>query len=135
MYGDMVIRDLKRDEGFRAEPYRDTVGKLTIGYGRNLDDVGISEREAEELLRYDVKVANSELGIFYWYDDLTSCRKRALINMMYNLGFTKFRKFEKMIDAFEAENYNLAANEALDSKWAKQVGTRAERIAELIRLG
>ena len=47
-----LIEDLKRDEGFRSHPYRDTVGKLTIGYGRNLDDVGISEREAEQLLHH-----------------------------------------------------------------------------------
>ena len=134
--GEMIIKDLKRDEGFRSKPYKDTVGKLTIGYGRNLDDVGISKREALELLRYDVFVANKELLSFPWYDDLTSCRKRALLNMMYNLGFTKFRKFKKMIAAFEDEDYSLAAEEALDSKWAKRdVGARAQRIANLIRQG
>ncbi len=135
MIGELVIQNLKRDEEFRGKPYRDTVGKLTIGYGRNLDDVGISEKEAEELLRYDIIVANRELLSFYWYDNLTSCRKRALINMMFNLGFTKFRKFKKMIKAFEAEDYELAADEALDSLWAKQVGERATRIADLIRHG
>jgi lysozyme len=133
--GEMVIREIKRDESFRAKPYKDTVGKLTIGYGRNLDDVGISKREALELLRYDVFVANRELLSFPWYDSLTSCRKRALLNMMYNLGFTRFNKFKKMIKAFKIGDYNLAADEALDSKWAKQVGSRADRIAELIRQG
>ncbi len=136
MVGDMVIRDLKRDEGFRSKPYRDTVGKLTIGYGRNLDDVGISKREAEELLRYDLFLANKELLKFPWYKyDLTSCRKRALLNMMYNLGATRFKRFNKMIKAFKDGDYNLAADEALASKWAKQVGDRAERIADLIRRG
>jgi len=133
--GEAVTRDLKRDEGFRSRPYRDTVGKLTIGYGRNLDDVGISKREALELLRYDVFIANKELLNFPWYDDLTSCRKRALLNMMYNLGFTRFNKFKKMIKAFKVGDYPLAADEALDSEWAKQVGSRAERIADLIRQG
>ena len=133
--GSIVVRDLKRDEGFRSKPYKDTVGKLTIGYGRNLDDVGINKREAEELLRYDVFLANKELLKFPWYDDLTSCRKRALLNMMYNLGSTRFRKFKKMIKAFKTRNYEIAADEALDSKWAKQVGDRAERIADLIRRG
>ncbi len=136
MYGDAVIRDLKRDKEFRSKPYRDTVGKLIIGYGRNLDDMGISEREAEELLRRDVREANSSLSRnFYWFDDLTYNRKRALTNMMVNLGFPKFRKFKKMIKAFEAESYELAAIEALDSKWAEQVGDRSTRIADLIRLG
>ncbi len=135
MVGDIVVRDLKRDEGFRSKPYKDTVGKLTIGYGRNLDDVGISEREAEQLLKYDLVVADSDMGNFYWFDDLTVNRQRALLNMMYNLGATKFKKFTKMIAAFETENYPLAADEALDSKWATQVGSRAERIADLIRRG
>ena len=135
MIGELVIQDLKRDEGFRSKPYRDTVGKLTIGYGRNLNDVGINKEEAEELLRHDIIVANRELLSFYWYDDLTSCRRRALINMVFNLGFTKFRKFKKMVAAFEAEDYSLAADEVLDSDWSKQVGDRANRIADLIRLG
>ena len=133
--GEITMRDLKRDEGFRSKPYKDTVGKLTIGYGRNLDDVGIFEREAEELLRHDVIAANKELSGFLWYSDLTFSRKRAVINMMFNLGYTKFKKFKKMIEAFKNKNYNLAADEALDSKWAKQVGARAERIADLIRRG
>ena len=133
--GEIIIRDLKRDESFRSKPYKDTVGKLTVGYGRNLDDVGISKREAEELLRYDVIVANRELLSFPWYDSLTSCRKRALLNMMYNLGFTRFNKFKKMIKAFKTRDYETAADEALDSKWARQVGSRAERIANLIRQG
>lgn len=135
MIGELVIDDLKRDEGFSSKPYRDTVGKLTIGYGRNLDDNGINLKEAEELLRQDLVVANIDLNDFYWYDDLTFCRKRALLNMMFNLGFTKFRKFKKMIAAFEDSNYPLAASEALDSKWAGQVGSRATRIATLIREG
>lgn len=135
MVENLVIQDLKRDEGFRSKSYKDTVGKLTIGYGRNLDDVGISKKEAGELLRIDVTDAIDLLWNFYWYDGLTTNRKRALINMMYNLGFTKFGKFKKMIVAFEAEDYSLAAIEALDSKWAKQVGSRANRIADLIRQG
>ena len=135
LVGDAVVRDLKRDEGFKSKPYKDTVGKLTIGYGRNLDDVGVSKREAGELLRFDVFIANKELLSFPWYDDLTLCRKRALLNMMFNLGFTRFRKFKRMIAAFEESNYSLAADEALDSKWATQVGARAERIANLIRQG
>ena len=133
--GEMIIKDLKRDESFRSKPYKDTVGKLTIGYGRNLDDVGISKREALELLRYDVFIANKELLTFPWYDGLTSCRKRALLNMMYNLGFTRFRKFKKMIAAFERGDYYNAAYEATNSKWATQVGVRASRIEALIRQG
>ena len=49
-----MIGMLKRHEGLRLKPYQDTIGKLTIGYGRNLDDRGISKEEAEYLLRNDI---------------------------------------------------------------------------------
>ena len=135
MFDNSIIQDLKRDEGFRSKPYKDSVGKLTIGYGRNLDDMGINKAEAKQFLLQDIAEACVSLSAFYWYNRLSKNRKRALINMMFNLGATKFRKFKKMIAAFEACNYSLAADEALDSKWAKQVGSRAERIADLIRQG
>lgn len=136
MLGEKVINDLKRDEEFKPKPYRCSKGKLTIGYGRNLDANGISEREAEELLRKDVIDANGALWRnFQWFEDLTHNRKRALINMMVNLGFPKFKLFKKMIAAFNLGDYERAADEALDSLWATQVGDRADRIANLIRLG
>lgn len=130
-----ILYNLMCDEGFRSKPYKDTVGKLTIGYGRNLDDNGISKEEAEFLLKQDIKTARDELHNFYWYEKLTINRQRALINMMFNLGLPKFRKFKKMIAAFEKRDYPIAADEALDSKWAKQVGGRSERVADLIRYG
>jgi lysozyme len=64
---------LKKHEGLRLKPYRCSADKLTIGYGRNLDDVGISEEEAEMLLLNDLLTANIEVeNRFVWFEDLDS---------------------------------------------------------------
>ncbi len=124
------------DEGLRLKPYKDTVGKLTIGYGRNLDDVGISETEAEHLLRSDLRKVLRDLDLkLPWWRDLTRNRQCALANMAFNLGIGGLFKFKNMLSALMEKNYSIAADEALDSKWAKQVGDRAIRIADLIRNG
>lgn len=129
-----VRDDLKRDEGLRLKPYRDTVGKLTIGYGRNLDDVGITEDEAEYMLEGDIEHVLEQLDrTLPWWNDLNESRKRALVNMAFNLGIGGLLKFKKMLAALKAGDYEHAAVEALDSRWAKQVGQRADRIAELLK--
>lgn len=126
--------DLKRDEGFRSHPYIDSVGKSTIGYGRNLDDVGISQSEAELLLRKDMGIAFEETREVYpWIKEAPLDVQRGLYNMAFNMGQARLSGFVKMLAALEAKNYSLAAEEALDSKWAEQVGARATRIAELFR--
>lgn len=122
--------DLIRDEGMRQKPYRDSVGKLTIGIGRNLDDRGLSNDECLELLSNDIDLAVSELtAVLPEWRLLDEPRGRALVNMMFNLGRPKFCEFTRMIAAIRRHDFEEAAREAKDSKWAKQVGTRAVRIA------
>lgn len=126
--------DLIRDEGVRLKPYRDSVGKLTIGVGRNLDDNGISDGESEYLLANDIIAVLDALDRnIPWWRSAPGNVQRGLANMAFNLGSTKLSKFVKMLAALEALNYQKAADEALDSKWATQVGPRAERIARLFR--
>ena len=133
---DPITADLKRDEGLRLKPYRDSVGKLTIGYGRNLDDVGISKIEAVILLDHDIRRTYADLDrALPWWRGLTPPQQRGLINMCFNLGLTKFLKFEKMLAALQTGNGERAAIEALDSKWARQVGPRSDRITTLFREG
>lgn len=128
---DALKADLRRDEGLRLKPYRDTVGKASIGIGRNLDDVGISEDEADYLLINDIFRAMADLDrAMPWWRDLSEARQRALCNMAFNLGLTRLQGFKKMLAALEAQDWPSAAREALDSKWARQVGDRADRIAE-----
>lgn len=125
-----------RDEGCRLKPYKDTVGKTTIGYGRNLDDVGISALEAEVLLDHDLASAELECRkAFAWFADLNDVRQRVICNMAFNMGLPKLRGFTKTLAAIEARDYDLASQHMLASKWAAQVGSRAVRLARMMRDG
>jgi len=131
---DLIKRDIRRDEGLRLKPYKDSVGKLSIGYGRNLDDIGITEEEAEILLAHDLYNAMQGLDhALPWWRNLDALKQRGLWNMAFNLGVPRLLKFKKMLAALQRGDWSAAADEALDSRWATQVGDRAKRIAELFR--
>lgn len=128
--------ELIRDEGLRLKPYQDTVGKLTIGVGRNLEDRGLNRAEALYLLDNDIASAQMDLGrVLPEFPTFSDARQRALLNMVFNLGRARFSGFRKMIAAIRAGHWDLAAREALDSRWAEQVGIRADRIAAMLRNG
>jgi lysozyme len=132
----LIEADLERDEGYRQHPYKDTAGKLTIGIGLNLTDVGLTRDEALSILRGRVSDLDAQLdGILPWYDDLSEPRQRALVNMAFNLGVNGLMGFRDMIEALKDRDYESAAAEALASKWAKQTPARAKRVAEMIRNG
>lgn len=130
-----MIEQLKIDEGFSAKPYVDTVNKLTIGYGRNLDDNPLTEEEAEYLLLNDLKKVKRQAEKLNYYSELNQARKGVIINMIYNLGINRFLGFKNMNKAISHKNYHLAAIEMLDSKWANQVGQRAIRLAKIMEQG
>ena len=125
--------ELIRDEGLRLKPYRDTVGKLTIGVGRNLDDVGITKDEAMHLLECDIRRVKDDLDhALSWWRGLDDVRQRVLVNMAFNLGITRLLGFKNTLAAIRAGNYVDAAKGMLDSKWAAQVGERATRLAAMM---
>jgi lysozyme len=131
-----VMGDLLTDEGVRGKPYRDSVGKLTIGVGRNLDDVGITIEEARFLLRNDILSAIANLDRFLpWWRNMDDVRQRVLVNMMFNLGPGKLLDFKNTLELLRCGQYMDAANAMLQSKWAKQVGARAQRLALMVRDG
>lgn len=136
MNHERLIEDLKRDEGLRLKPYECTAGKLTIGIGRNIEDIGITVAEAETMCSNDVARCCAELdAVFPWWRKMTEGRQRALCNMCFNLGITRLRQFSRTMRALEDGRFSDAADHALESQWARQVGQRANRIAELIRRG
>jgi len=133
---DKLIEQLKRHEGLRLKPYRCTAGKLTIGIGRNLEDNGISEYEAEILLEHDVNRTAKELDdTFEWFAYLSPARADALINICFNIGLPRLLGFKKALYNMEQGFFNRAADEFLDSRWSRQVGSRSEELAEQIRTG
>jgi len=130
-----ITEQLILHEGLRLKPYRDTVGKLTIGVGRNLDDVGISRDEAEYLLRNDIAKVMASLSKFDWFNSLDFVRRKVIIDMAFNLGLGGLLLFKNMISAIKEQDYKRAAAEMLDSKWAQQVKTRADRLALMMETG
>lgn len=131
-----IFAQLRRDEDCKLKPYKDSVGKLTIGIGRNLDDVGISEDEAEYLLTNDVKKVASQLDIALpWYINLDEVRKGVLLNMAFNMGINGLLGFKNTLNHIANGNYDIAAQEMLQSKWAIQVGVRATRLSKQMLTG
>ena len=130
-----IEEQLVLHEGLRLKPYRDTVGKLTIGVGRNLDDVGITRAEAFFLLANDIEAVTGQLEKYGWYKLLDPVRQKVIVDMAFNLGMAGLLKFQKMITAIGCMDYGGAADEMLDSRWARQVGKRAQRLAEMMRTG
>lgn len=124
---------LRGEEGYRRFVYLDTEGIPTIGYGRNLKDVGINRAEADYLLRNDLEIAVITAVGFSWFDDLSVLRKAVILDMLFNLGLPRFKTFKKMILAVVNKDYRGAAIEMLDSKWARQVGKRADKLAYAMR--
>lgn len=127
---DKIEQQLIRDEGLRLKPYKDSVGKLTIGIGRNLDDNGIRETEARFMLRNDVNQTINECRTLSFFQHLNEPRQAVLINLVFNIGLARVRGFKKMLAALEHLDYTAAAIEMMDSLWAKQVGPRAVRLKE-----
>lgn len=123
-------------EGLRLKMYKCPAGKWTIGFGHNLEDNGISLEIAETLLRTDLALARMEVGArLPWSAKLNEARQYILVDMCFNMGIGRLLTFKKMLAALQEGYYERAAAEMLDSKWAKQVGRRAEKLAEIMKTG
>ena len=120
------MKHIKEYEGFSSLPYDCTAGFLTIGFGRNLEQRGITKEEAEILLANDIKIAENEISrIIKDWQALPEQAKIVLIDLTYNLGLKKLLTFEKMLDAVDRRDWESAHSELLDSKYARQVKRRA----------
>lgn len=125
---------LLRHEGLKLKPYRDTVGKLTIGVGRNLEDKGLSPQEAFMLLEADINVATIAVkSVFKGFEDLSEARQAVLISMAFNMGLGGLCEFRNMFAALERSDFDTASKEMLYSKWATQVGVRAIELADMMK--
>ena len=131
-----LAEQLKKHEGMRLKPYTDTVGKLTLGIGRNLEDKGITEQEAIFMLNNDVNYFYRQINKkLTWFKYLDGARQNVLVNMAFNLGIAGLLTFKNMLNHCGDGHYDDAAKEMLNSKWARQVGYRAQELAEQMRTG
>ena len=131
----LATKLIKKHEGLRLKPYRCSSQKITIGYGRNLQDNGITLEEAETMLQHDVGAAIKEAESLPFFASLNEPRQAVIVDMVFNLGLPRFGMFKKMIAAIECELWHVAANEMLNSRWARQIGKRANTLSEMMRLG
>ena len=150
------IKMVAKHEGIVLEPYRDSLGISTIGIGRNLEDRGITdgelnyigktmeevlekgltEEEAYYLCMNDIAIVEKELlDRKPIVNQLNHVRQMVLVDMAFNMGVPRLMKFKNMWAAIETEDYALACEEMIDSRWANQVGNRAMKLSLAMKNG
>lgn len=133
----MTIRKLLEfEEGLRLKPYKCTAGKVTIGIGRNLDDRGITEQEAQMLLTNDVRECSAQVAkALTWYSGLDQPRKDVLVAMCFQMGLNGLLSFSNFLKAMRDGNWLNAAAELKNSKFYVQTTARAERMMYIVTHG
>jgi lysozyme len=140
----LLNKELRRDEGVEYTVYLDTLGIPTTGVGRNLNAKPIPEgwtypltdAQVDELLADDIGDVFKDLDrVFPWWRQMSYARQRVIANMCFNLGITRLSGFKNTLAAMEQARYTTAAAGMMASKWAGQVGKRAERLAEMMVTG
>ena len=125
---------LEQQEGFRAKPFRDSRGFLTIGNGTNLD-AGITRVQAAALMQCQLDANEPALLAFPWFAGLDPVRRGVIENMAYNIGVSGVLEFKDMLAAIEAKDWPEAAHQMRASKWRVQVGDRALVLADIMETG
>lgn len=131
-----LSKQLEVDEGRRRRLYKDTVGKLTIGVGRNIEDRGLRDDEIDLMLSNDIDEAiGIARALVVNFDQLDDVRQEVVTNMALNLGMTRLGGFKQFIGALLRFDFQRATTEMMDSKWYEQVGDRGKRLAYAMREG
>tara|TARA_R110001583_G_scaffold143985_1_gene296047 strand:+ start:66 stop:509 length:444 start_codon:yes stop_codon:yes gene_type:complete len=129
-----LLESIKHHEGFVEHVYDDSLGIPTIGYGFAIKDLVLEEDLCDEILLRKLRIlGRSVMGKFPFFDSLPSECKSVLMEMCYQLGVTGVSKFKKALKAMEDGDWEKAADEMLDSKWAKQTPNRAKEMSNIIR--
>ena len=136
---EMLISRIVEHEGMKKFAYKDTMGYITVGIGRCLQDgvgKGLSTDECFFLLKNDIADFRGQLSVYPWFKCQDDVRQNALIELCFNMGLSHLLQFKNTLDALGRKNYPEAAKELLSSKWAQQVGkARSEDIAYRISVG
>lgn len=138
---DVLIKELRRDEGVEYSPYLDTVGIETVGVGHNLKakplpdgwTYPLSDEQVDQLLAEDLQEVFDGLDrSLPWWRKLNYPRQRVLVSMTFNLGLAGMLGFKNTLAAIQQGRYSAAGAGMMSSKWAKQVGKRADRLADMM---
>tara|TARA_R110002012_G_scaffold247199_1_gene422863 strand:+ start:4276 stop:4713 length:438 start_codon:yes stop_codon:yes gene_type:complete len=140
---DKLVKELILDEGYKYEIYEDHLGFATLGVGHLILDkdpefgkplgTPVSEERILECLNNDIDIVCRELDRnMPWWKNLDDNKMRVLANMSFNLGMPRLSGFKNFLGALESGDYEKAAVEMMDSKWATQVGDRATRLRDRV---
>ena len=133
-----LVEMLRLHEGVRYKVYLCSEGYETIGVGRNISEggLGLSKDEVDYLLVNDIKRVQDELTRSYpWFARLDDVRRDAMVDICFNIGLTRLRGFVNALAAMSRSQYEIAADEFMDSRWSEQVGNRAVEVTDMIRTG
>ena len=132
---DTLIEDIKREEGYRASVYLDSLQKPTIGYGFLIDSLELQEDICQLILMRKLeKLIKTIKFNFKWFDDMPEKIKDVIINMCYQLGVSGVSKFKKTIQFMKNRQWDKASVEMLDSKWGReQTPQRALRLSKTVK--
>jgi lysozyme len=151
---DSIKSQLIKHEGYKRNPYYDSEKKLTVGIGFNIDEPSnrnvfykvtglnpskvttktlLTDKQIDDLYRVSYNRAVSDARKFLpSYDSQPLPVKKVLVDMSFNLGYPRLSKFTKFKDALEKRDYKRASKEMLDSKWSRQVKSRATNLASMV---
>lgn len=136
MNRDRLKKQLEIDERRSKKIYTDTEGKISGGIGRNLTDRGFSDDEIELMYANDIKMAEKDArALVPGFDLLNDVRQEVVMNMSFNMGYTRLSGFKRFISALNSSDFDGAADEMRTSKWYGQVGQRGVRLVNAMRMG
>ena len=136
--------ELEADEGVKYEIYNDHLGYATFGIGHLILDsdpeqgssvgTAVSESRVAEAFESDIVQVLSDCETLYPdFESLPEDAQRIIANMMFNMGRPRLSKFKGMKRGVDAQDWNAAADEMIDSNWYKQVTNRADRLVNRMR--
>lgn len=131
---DLAVARLRTEEGFRQFAYKDTVGKLTIGYGFNID-AGFDKELCDVILAFLARRLDTQLAAYDWYANLDDTRKSVFLDMGYNLGLDGLLHFTQTISAVSRADWPAASQRLLASKAATQLPKRYQALANILETG
>ena len=130
-----LIESIKQHEGYVGVVYKDSLGIDTIGYGFAIKDLELDKDICDIIIERKVNALNDMVKIkFSWYKYMPPEIQDVVMEMCYQLGVGGFSKFKKTISYLQNKQFKDAAEEMLDSLWAKQTPNRAKELSNRVKV-